>query len=569
MSRTRLLAVALLLVIGSAFTEGAAEAPKSYGPIKTADMKEWLGFLASDELEGRDTYTEGLGIAAQYIAERLKSWGVKPGGDNGSYFQRVAVVGVKSTDNSTITVETNGQTRTFKSGEAVTVSRPVGGKRSFSSDQIEFVGYGVSLPSVGHDDYAKVETKGKIAVWIGNRGPEKMGNTGFRLMGNRGRVATEEKGAIATISPGFGGGGRRGGGAPPPAAGAVQQPETPDFTTAEKLDSPRPPLVSARDEFLDFLFSGQEAKYPALKELANARGPLPRFSLKGVKITFNLDATYRIIKTQYTRNVVGIVEGRDKKLRDTFVAFGAHYDHVGYSDGEVIPNESGGRRQGARGRVTAGTVADRIWNGADDDGSGTVALLSLAKAFAKGPKPKRSLLFVWHAGEEKGLLGSKYFADVEKARMGSIVTQLNIDMIGRNRDNKKEEEDVVYLVGADRISTELHNHAVEANAASPLPMKLSFEFNDPVDPEQIYYRSDHHSYAARGVPIIFFTTGLHPDYHANTDSPDRIEYDKMARISRLVYDIGLRVANLDEPVKRDFKGSRANKQTTGALPAEG
>jgi Zn-dependent M28 family amino/carboxypeptidase len=248
-------------------------------------------------------------------------------------------------------------------------------------------------------------------------------------------------------------------------------------------------------------------------------------------------------------------------LKGTYVAFGAHYDHVGYAEGEVTRSDGDARRAGAVGRVTPGAEDDRIWNGADDDGSGTVALMALARAFAEGPKPKRSLIFVWHSGEERGLWGSRYFADYPSVPIEHIVAQLNIDMIGRNRDDKASEANTVYLVGSDRISTELHTLNRAANAALPRPLTLNYEFNDPTDLEQLYSRSDHYSYAAKGIPIIFFTTGLHPDYHANTDEVSKIEFDKMTRITQMVYETGLRLANLDHAPVRDNKGPRAGRLT--------
>jgi Zn-dependent M28 family amino/carboxypeptidase len=256
-----------------------------------------------------------------------------------------------------------------------------------------------------------------------------------------------------------------------------------------------------------------------------------------------------------------VVEGSDPQLKSTYVAFGAHYDHVGYAEGEVTRGDNGARRAGAPGRVTPGAEEDRIWNGADDDGSGTVAIMALAKAFAEGPKPRRSLIFVWHAGEERGLWGSRYFADYPTVPMDRIVAQLNIDMIGRNRDDKASEANTVYLVGSDRISTELHALNRAANAALPKPLTLNYEMNDPADLEQVYYRSDHYSYAAKGIPIIFFTTGLHPDYHANTDDVSKIEFEKMTRITQMIYETGLRLANLDHAPVRDNQGPRAGRLT--------
>jgi Zn-dependent M28 family amino/carboxypeptidase len=206
--------------------------------------------------------------------------------------------------------------------------------------------------------------------------------------------------------------------------------------------------------------------------------------------------------------------------------------------------------------VTPGAEADRIWNGADDDGSGTVTLLAMARAFALGPRPKRSILFVWHAGEERGRWGSLYFADHPTVSLDRIVAQLNIDMVGRNRDNKASESNTLYLVGSDRISTELDQIAQIANQDSAKPLRLDYEFNDPADPEQLYTRSDHYSYASRGIPVIFFTTGLHPDYHANTDEVSKIEFDKMSRIGAFIYATAWRLATLDHPPARDRQGAR-------------
>jgi Zn-dependent M28 family amino/carboxypeptidase len=192
-------------------------------------------------------------------------------------------------------------------------------------------------------------------------------------------------------------------------------------------------------------------------------------------------------------------------------------------------------------------------------------MLGIAKAFATGPKPRRSIILVWHAGEERGLWGSRYFADYPTAPIDKIVAQVNMDMVGRNRDNKPEEANSVYLVGSDRISTEFHNLAVTANTALAKPLKLDFEMNDPADLEQVYYRSDHYSYAAKGIPIVFLTTGLHPDYHANTDSVEKINYEKMARIGQFAYEVGMRTANLDHPPARDNKGPRVGKGSAGKL----
>jgi peptidase M28-like protein len=530
------------------------------GVIQSEDLQKWLSYLASDELEGRTTFSEGLGLAAAYLAEQLRSWGVKPGGDNGSYFQRVRVLSVKSANNSTLTVEVNGQTRTFKNGEGISFPANVGGKRNLTADQVEFLGYGLDAPLANHNDYAGKDVKGKAVVYLGGNGPKGLGQDFRRALFGRARYATDQRQAVASIGPGGGGfGGRQGGGA---SGGALQG----DFTTVQRLDHPIPPAVSAQDDFFEFLFSNADVKYAELKEKAAKQEPLPSFTLKGVKLSFNLDADYQVVRTQLTRNVVGVIDGTDPKLKDSYVLFSAHYDHVGYAEGEVVQ----GARQGATGgmRVKEGAVEDRIWNGADDDGSGTVTVLGVAKAFAKGPKPKRSLMFLWFSGEERGLWGSRYHADYPTAPIDKIVADLNMDMVGRNRDNKAEEANSVYLVGSDRISTELHNITVESNAGLARPLKLDFELNDPTDLEQVYYRSDHYSYAAKGIPIVFFTTGLHPDYHYNTDSVEKINFEKMTRIGQLVYETGRRVADLDHAPARDNRGPRVGKGSDGKIVGE-
>jgi Peptidase family M28 len=559
---TRLLA--LLLALSLTLSVVPAQSRKNGKPIiQEEDLRTWLAYLASDELEGRATFTEGLGLAAAYLVEQLRSWGVKPGGDNGSYFQRVRVLGVKSANHSTLTVEVNGKTRTFKDGEGITFPKNVGGKRSFTVEQVEFLGYGLNAPLANHNDYAGKDVKGKAVVYLGGSGPKGLGPQMQRSLRGRSRFATDQQGAIASIGPAAPAGGGRGGGGGRGQGGRGV--DSGDFTTAQRLDHPLPPMASASDELFEFLFSGAEVNYAGLKEKAAKQEPLPTFPLKGVKLTFDLNADYQVVRTQFTRNVIGVIEGADPKLKDTFVTFGAHYDHVGYAEGEIAQSENGPQRLGAVGRVKTGTIEDRIWNGADDDGSGTVALLAVAKAFARGPKPKRSLMFLWFAGEERGLWGSRYHADYPSPPIDRIMANLNMDMVGRNRDDKAEEANTVYLVGSDRISTELHNVTVEANASLGRPLKLDFELNDPTDPEQVYYRSDHYSYAAKGIPIVFFTTGLHGDYHHNTDSVEKINYEKMVRIGQLVYETGRRVANLDHPPARDNRGPRAGKGSDGKI----
>jgi Zn-dependent M28 family amino/carboxypeptidase len=251
-----------------------------------------------------------------------------------------------------------------------------------------------------------------------------------------------------------------------------------------------------------------------------------------------------------------MVEGTDPVLRNTYLFIGAHLDHVGYVDeADEAPH----------GRVNVPVTQDPIWNGADDDGSGSTAVLAMAKAFVRGPKPKRSVVFVWHAGEEAGLLGSSYMADHPVVPLEQIQAELNIDMIGRNRDDNPAQIDTVYVIGADRISTDLHNLLVETNRRSARPLTLDYEFNDPADPNSFYTRSDHYSYASKGIPIAFFFTGEHPDYHANTDSVDKILFPKLVRIAQFIYQAGFAIADSDRVLERDNLGPRAGKGFSGGL----
>jgi hypothetical protein len=564
MRRRRALISAWAIVV----LAGAVSAAPGAGlrAIDPRELKEWLSYIASDELQGRALYSTGLGLAAAYIQDHLRSSDLRPAGDGGSYLQTVRVQGVKATSRSTVTLDIGGETRTFAESHGITFPKNAGGKRRFTIDRVEFAGYGLDAPGAGYSDFKDRDMTGAAVVWLGQMGPKGIDSGAYRrLLGTRSRRAIDVMGAAAGIGPASsptddaddtatatGAAGRGGRGAPIPV---------PDFTTVERLDIPVAPRLTANDDFFEFLFSRAPIKYGELKKKSEAQDPLPAFRLEGVKITFNVDVDYDIVRTQLTQNVVAIVEGSDPQLKNSYVALGAHYDHVGYAEGEVRQGPNGPQRQAAPGRVTAGQVDDRIWNGADDDGTGTVAMMALAKVFQAGARPKRSLLFVWHAGEERGLLGSRYYADHPTVPISSIVAQLNIDMVGRNRDNKPTESNTVYLVGSDRISTELDVVIRAANRSLPSPMMLDYEFNDPADLEDLYTRSDHYSYAVKGIPVTFFTTGLHPDYHANTDEVSKIDFEKMTHVAQLIYETAWRLANLDHVPVRDHKGPRAGKGT--------
>jgi len=535
MRRPVLLAVLLAALASSCgdSISGQSPAPVPLGPDA---LREWLTVISSDEFEGRATFSPGLDKAAAYISARLKEAGVRPGGDDGSYLEKVAVETIQSINQSTLTVAVNGESRVFQNGQGVYFGSYVGGKRTFTLDDVEFVGYGLNVGSV-YNDYAGKDVKGKAVVWLGDSIPASLKvRSAARMLESRASTALDEMGAAASLSPS---------GA---SRGFLGRGGSSLFTTTQRLDLPRAPDVSVSDDVLAFIFSASGLNYEEIKGKASREEDLAPTRIKGVRLTFNLDADYLVINSRTTQNVVGFIDGRDPQLKDTYVAFGAHYDHLGIDQG--LRDDPG---------------VDRINNGADDDGSGTTALIGIATAFASGPAPRRSLMFVWHAGEERGLWGSQYLADHPPVPMESIVAQLNIDMIGRNRDNDDAQENTVYAVGADRISTELHNLLIDSNASLTSPLNLDFEMNDPADPERIYFRSDHFSYAAKGIPIIFFFTGLHPDYHQVTDSVEKIHFEKMSHITRLVYELGSRLANLDHAPARDFKGPRTGRGSSGRI----
>jgi hypothetical protein len=295
-------------------------------------------------------------------------------------------------------------------------------------------------------------------------------------------------------------------------------------------------------------------------------------------------------ETAPARNVVAIVPGSDPALRGEYVAIGAHNDHIGFTatpvDHDSIrifnhvvrpegADDGGKQPTPAQQAQVNGLLAawrsahpgaarrDSIDNGADDDGSGTVSVLEIAQRIASLPtRPKRSILFVWHTGEELGLLGSRWFTDHPTVPRDSIVAQLNIDMIGRgDADDEvgrtKEGTpihggpDYLQLVGSRRLSRELGDLVEAVNRQDGHGLRFDYAIDANGHPANIYCRSDHYSYARYGIPVVFFTTGIHSDYHQVTDEPEYIDYAHMARVASLIEDIAVHVADLDHRVVVD------------------
>jgi hypothetical protein len=275
------------------------------------------------------------------------------------------------------------------------------------------------------------------------------------------------------------------------------------------------------------------------------------------------------------RNVIGVLRGSDPALENTYVVISAHNDHVGVAQRPVdhdslrVTNFAAAmRKRGTSAsaaqawathaldslRALRAPRADSIFNGADDDGSGTVALLEIAEAMASSPtKPKRSILFISHTAEEEGLFGSEWFTDHPTVPRDSLVAELDMDMIGRGSPADVVRGGPAYLelIGTRRLSTELGDIAEKVDAAEPVPFKFNYAFDAPGDREQYYCRADHYSYARYGIPSINFSRGDHPDYHEVTDEPQYIDYDAMARVAGFVRDLAFTLANLDHRVVVD------------------
>lgn len=274
-------------------------------------------------------------------------------------------------------------------------------------------------------------------------------------------------------------------------------------------------------------FEGRETGEPGQKKAAEYL----KNEYKSLELPSPLgdDDYYQEVPTSYfrgnikpTENVVAFLKGSEKP--DEILVISSHYDHVGVNDkGEV-------------------------YNGADDDGSGTVGILEIAEAFVKASKdgytPKRSILFLNVTGEEKGLVGSKYYTDEPIFPLANTVANLNIDMIGRIDPAHEGDENYVYLIGSDKLSTDLHNLSEEVNKKY-INLDLDYKYNDENDPNRFYYRSDHYNFAKNNIPIIFYFNGTHADYHRVTDTPDKIEYDLLAKRAKLVFLTAWEIANRD------------------------
>ena len=524
--------------------------------ITPCDLMSRLYIYAADSMRGREAGTPDAIRATAWIEGEVRRLGLRPAGDDGSYFQRLPVSARAIARSSTMT---SGE-RTFQTD----VDFYPAGATADRKITAEVV-FGGALDDTLHA-LSAADAQGKIVLVTASNEGRQFSRVSPNLAGAA---------AVALVVP------------------TISRPRLQfvlnDTVQAEGRAASagggtatgRPGRVGAAGGPLTMAVSLATAGALLGKPLGSAV-----LGDKGGAATLDV----KVENTeQPTRSVVAILEGTDPILKKEYIVIGAHADHIGVA-GTAVAHDSikaynmVARVQGADSRSATPPTAeqwtrinalrdslrriyperlDSISNGADDDGSGSVSVLEIAEAFAKGPlKPKRSLLFIWQTGEEKGLWGSQWFTNHSTVPRDAIVADLNLDMVGRggrtdvtgtSKDGRMllGGERYLQLVGSRRLSTELGDIVEQVNATETVPFTFDYSMDANGHPQNIYCRSDHANYARYGIPVVFFTTGGHADYHQVTDEPEYIRYDHMARVDQLVYDIAARLGNLDHRVVVD------------------
>jgi Zn-dependent M28 family amino/carboxypeptidase len=502
--------------------------------ITAQQLSTYLHFVASDAMGGRDTPSAGLDITAEFIKMNLERWGFKPAGDNGSFFQKITLTR-EALDPAQTTLDINGQKFTF--GDDFYRVRGSG----TASGPVVFGKDGWMVKSKGIDAFAGVDVAGKIIVLSSQNFSNQTligrpaGVTNDDLKGQAGVdwanpvTYAKAKGAKAVIVI-----------APPQIQGMWPQLRNflgrgslyvDKFRAGSAADADLPTFIVS-EKVANAIFAGESGDRNATAAFVTGK-------------TASVAAASKMEKLS-TQNVVALWEGSDPNLKSEMVAVGAHYDHVGTN-----PNAPG---------------EDKIWNGADDDGSGTVAVLSIAEALAESKvRPKRSVLLVWHAGEEKGLWGAEYFNKFPTVDVKKVIAQLNIDMIGRSLDpnnvikcgpgiqrcnEELSKANEIYVIGSEMMSSTL-GAITKGTNNSYLKMDYNYKYDDPKDPNRFFFRSDHFHYAQNGIPIAFWFDGVHEDYHQASDHPDKIDYQKMEKVTRTIFLTMWELTDLKERPKID------------------
>ncbi len=508
----------LLLIIGVAFscnsyqktakTESSSDNPEpNVDPVPYAttitqdELKEHLYIYASDEFEGRETGQPGQKKAIEYIKQEYEKLGVPAAKSNGDYFQKVPLE-VSQVPAGMLTINN----KTFEVGLDILTFGAAKGNYS----EVVYVGYGIEEGN--YSDYAGLDVNGKIVL---AKSGEPMNADGtYKISG------TEEKSVWSNMSESLG---KKTNLATEKGAKGLLYFDPDNFSRfkgyfdfMKNNNSGRMILNEGADE--NFFILLNKAAATAIKaDIENDSNA----KVLEVNLSLDIKSDNSLIDSE---NVAAIIKGTEKP--DEYVIISSHLDHIGI------------------------TADGQINNGADDDGSGTVALLEIAEAFKKskqdGAGPKRSIVFLHVTGEEKGLLGSRFYTDFEPIfPLSQTVANLNIDMIGRIDPKRQGDRNYIYLIGSDKLSTELHELSEEINQKY-CNIELDYTYNDENDPNRFYYRSDHYNFAKNNIPIIFYFNGTHEDYHKPGDTPDKINYDLLENRTRLVFHTAWEVANRED-----------------------
>ncbi|NNL02087.1 MAG: M20/M25/M40 family metallo-hydrolase [Eudoraea sp.] len=486
--------------------------PRSYAlTITEKELKEHLYIYASDEFEGRETGKPGQKKAVDYLKTNYEAMEIPAAKEDGSYFQQVPLEFPKVPAGSIIAGETE-----YELGTDFLTFAPIEG----NFDEIIYVGYGIE--DKAYSDYEGLDVSGKLILI---KSGEPVNEDGTYVISGSSKKSvwssrSDAPGARLQLARSKG------------VKGVLYYDPTnydrykryfdylkeSDKSKLEiKVEEQNAALVLLSDTMIKNIF-------PAIKETQTS-GSIPQ------SMSLRIKSNNEPVSSE---NVVAVIRGFEKP--DEFVVISSHLDHIGI-------NKNGD-----------------INNGADDDGSGTVAMLEIAEAFKQaadtGNRPKRSIVFLHVTGEEKGLLGSKYYTDNDPIfPLSKTVANLNIDMIGRIDPKHEENRNYVYLIGSDKLSAELHKLSEEINSKYS-QLELDYTYNDENDPNRFYYRSDHYNFVKNNIPIIFYFSGTHEDYHRPGDTPDKINYDLLEDRARLIFYTAWEIANRDGRIKADITPSK-------------
>ena len=532
------LAAALLLGAGATAAQTTTAPTPAAAPdwsvpyaatIAPAGLRADLSVLASDAYEGRETGQKGQRMAAAYLAKAFAADGLRgpvPGAEN-PYLQHFALRRT-ALDIPASTLTIGSQVYRGQADFYPLLSQPLR-----TPLQPVFVGYGIREGA--YDDVQPAgRTQGKDVVLLAGEPRNARGQSLLTPDGQPSAYAAPGMAGLLARGAALGATGMRSLIIILPTEAAFRRVPVEfkddlgqaQLAPADAAPGPDLPILFVSAAVGARLLGTTPAGLAAYQQAVAQAGHAIASPFRPVPATVQAKLTTSTIGTE---NVLGYLEGSDKK--DEVLVLSAHYDHLGIKNGVVF-------------------------NGADDDGSGTVSVLAMARAFTQAKKdghgPRRSILFLANTGEEEGLLGSEYYTSHPVFPLASTVTDLNIDMVGRLDSLHAGRPDYVYLVGDDKLSSELHALSEATNQQyQPLALALDYKYNDPADPEHIYERSDHYNFAKHGIPVIFYTSGLHKDYHAATDDVDKINFEALARRAQLVFHTAWALANREQRVVVD------------------